>query len=46
MLTELDEMSEEERREFLELVDRWNKDGMFVFWWAEDYFIDRDGEVC
>ncbi len=36
---------EEERQEFIKSRDRWLAEGSFVWWWARDYFMSKDGEV-
>ncbi|HEY7155408.1 MAG TPA: hypothetical protein VH575_15710 [Gemmataceae bacterium] len=36
---------EEDRREFLKARDQWVRQGKFVWWWAKDYFMSRDGKV-
>ena len=37
--------NEEERREMMASRDRWLADGDFVFWWAKDYFMSKEGDV-
>lgn len=37
--------NEEERKEFIISRDRWLADGCFVWWWAKDYYMSKDGEV-
>jgi len=37
--------NEAERQGFRESRDRWLADGSFVFWWAKDYYMSKDGEV-
>jgi hypothetical protein len=37
--------SEEERQRFIESRDRWLERGSFVWWWAKDYFMSKDGAV-
>lgn len=26
-------------------IDHWRREGMFVFWWGKDYWMDADGNV-
>jgi hypothetical protein len=35
---------EEDRRLCLEVIEGWIQDGNFVFWWCENYHMNRDGE--
>jgi hypothetical protein len=37
--------NEERRQHFRESRERWLARGSFVFWWAKDYYVSRDGEV-
>jgi hypothetical protein len=38
------EEDEEDQRLELEALDDWIREGNFVFWWCENYHLDRDGE--
>jgi hypothetical protein len=37
--------SEEERQDLLETRDSWLAEGNFVWWWAKDYYMSREGEI-
>ncbi|HZY83383.1 MAG TPA: hypothetical protein VFE78_01020, partial [Gemmataceae bacterium] len=36
---------EDERREFMKSRDEWVKRGNFVWWWARDYHMSKNGKV-
>jgi hypothetical protein len=36
--------SQEDQEEFRRDIERWMKEGNFVFWWSENYHLNRDGE--
>jgi hypothetical protein len=40
-----DRFSDEERHAYASHIRRWNEDGQFVFCWAEEYWMNRHGEV-
>jgi hypothetical protein len=40
-----DRFSEEEKHAYESHIRRWNEDGQFVFCWAEEYWMNRDGEA-
>lgn len=42
---DLSEADPEEHEELERERDEWLRDGMFVFWWAKDYHLSREGEV-
>lgn len=44
-LANRDTYDEERRRELQSDVDNWLRDGDFVLYWTEDYYLDRTGEV-
>jgi hypothetical protein len=37
--------NEEERKEFIKSRNRWLTEGNFVWWWAKDYYMSKEGEV-
>jgi hypothetical protein len=43
--TSEESQDEEERRQLMQMRDSWLADGSFVWWWAEDYWMSKDGEV-
>lgn len=36
---------EEDRQEFIKSRDRWLAEENFVWWWARDYYMSKDGDV-
>jgi hypothetical protein len=45
---DLDEAEYDDAEELQELVEereRWLADGSFVWWWAKDYYMSREGKV-
>jgi hypothetical protein len=36
---------DEERQEYIASREEWLADGKFVWWWAKDYFMEKDGSV-
>jgi hypothetical protein len=39
------EFSSEEQSNYPDIIREWQMNGNFVFWWGEDYYVDRDGNV-
>ncbi len=39
------QFDEEGRQYYPELIRDWREEGSFVFWWAKDYWMSRNGEV-
>ena len=37
--------SDEEKRSARESIKMWKKEREFVFWWGNDYWLDKSGEV-
>ncbi|MFO0964159.1 MAG: hypothetical protein U0793_01045 [Gemmataceae bacterium] len=42
---EIKKLDEDERREFEKSRGEWLAEGQFVWWWAKDYYMAKDGEV-
>jgi hypothetical protein len=40
-----DESSEEDKRELPKMIEEWIAEGNFVFWWGNDYYLDKEGEI-
>jgi hypothetical protein len=39
------EIEGEERQQLEEMRESWMKDGSFVWWWCEEYYMSKDGAV-
>ena len=44
-LDDPDDFTEEEQREFPELIKEWTARGDFVLWWGTNYYLCHDGEI-
>lgn len=40
-----DDFPEQEKRDYVELIDEWIAEGNFVLWWGTDYYLDKEGGI-
>ena len=44
-LSEPDAFDDEETIEYKEILEEWKNEGQYVFWWGQDFYVNKDGFV-